>query len=34
MEAKGLRSVARASPHYFNTDEELDRLLEVVDRFA
>jgi selenocysteine lyase/cysteine desulfurase len=34
MEAKGLRSVVRASPHYFNTDEEIDRLLEVVDRFV
>ena len=30
MEAKGLTSVVRASPHYFNTDAELDHLIETV----
>ncbi len=31
LPARGLRSLVRASPHYFNTDDELDRLLEVLD---
>jgi selenocysteine lyase/cysteine desulfurase len=26
--------VVRASPHYYNTDDELDRLVEVIDRLA
>jgi selenocysteine lyase/cysteine desulfurase len=30
MDAKGLSQVVRASPHYFNTHEELDRLLASV----
>ena len=30
MHAKGLTQVVRASPQYFNTEAELDRLLEVV----
>lgn len=30
MGAKGLRSVVRASPHYFNTEAEIDRLIEVI----
>jgi selenocysteine lyase/cysteine desulfurase len=30
MEAKQTPSVVRASPHYFNTDDELDRLVDVV----
>jgi cysteine desulfurase/selenocysteine lyase len=28
--ARGLPDLVRASPHYFNTDEELERLVEVV----
>ena len=31
MDAKGLTAVVRASPHYYNDDDELDRLLSVVD---
>jgi selenocysteine lyase/cysteine desulfurase len=31
MAAKGLTTVVRVSPHYYNTDGELDRLLDVVD---
>ncbi len=34
MHAKGLTQVVRASPHYFNTEEELDRLLTVVSRLT
>lgn len=34
MVAKGLDRVVRASPHYFNTDDELDRLVELVARFS
>ena len=30
MAAKGLARIVRASPHYFNTEEELDRLVDVV----
>ena len=30
MDAKHLATVVRASPHYFNTTEEIDRLVEVV----
>jgi cysteine desulfurase / selenocysteine lyase len=30
MEAKGLDSVVRASPHYFNTTDEVDQLLDLV----
>ena len=32
MDAKGLGSVVRASPHYFNTEGELERLVDVVDQ--
>jgi len=34
MDAKGLSHVVRASPHYFNTDDELDQLLSCVARLA
>jgi cysteine desulfurase / selenocysteine lyase len=34
MDAKGLGSVVRASPHYFNTESELERLVDVVDQLA
>jgi selenocysteine lyase/cysteine desulfurase len=27
---RGLPDLVRASPHYFNTDDELDRLVEAV----
>ena len=30
MEAKGLDRVVRASPHYFNTDGELERLIDTI----
>jgi cysteine desulfurase / selenocysteine lyase len=30
MQAKGLQTVVRASPHYFNTESEIDRLVTVV----
>jgi cysteine desulfurase / selenocysteine lyase len=30
MHAKGLSQVVRASPHYFNTEDELDRLVSAV----
>jgi selenocysteine lyase/cysteine desulfurase len=30
MDAKGLMEVVRASPHYFNTSDELDRLIATV----
>jgi len=30
FEARGLESVVRASPHYYNTDAELDRLADAV----
>jgi selenocysteine lyase/cysteine desulfurase len=30
MDAKGLPEVVRASPHYFNTEDELDRLVATV----
>jgi selenocysteine lyase/cysteine desulfurase len=32
MGAKGLGSVVRASPHYFNTERELEQLLDVIDQ--
>ena len=32
MGAKGLDRIVRASPHYFNTDDDLDRLVDVVQR--
>ena len=34
MAAPNPTSVVRASPHYYNTDDELDRLVEVVDALA
>jgi cysteine desulfurase / selenocysteine lyase len=34
MHAKGLTQVVRASPHYFNTEAELDRLLSVVSQLG
>lgn len=30
MEKRGLRSVVRASVHYFNTEQEIDRLVEAI----
>jgi len=34
MMARGLERVVRASPHYYNTEEEVDRLVEVVASMA
>lgn len=34
MTARGLERVVRASPHYYNTEEEVDRLVEVVASMA
>jgi selenocysteine lyase/cysteine desulfurase len=34
MGAKGLTSVVRVSPHYFNTERELEQLVDVVDQLA
>ena len=34
MDAKGLANVVRASPHYFNTHDELDQLIECVARLT
>jgi cysteine desulfurase/selenocysteine lyase len=34
MDAKGLGSVVRASPHYFNTEGELERLVAVIDQLG
>jgi selenocysteine lyase/cysteine desulfurase len=34
MDAKGLAHVVRASPHYFNTHDELDRLIASVARLT
>ncbi len=34
MHAKHTESVVRASPHYFNTDDDLDRLIAVTARLA
>ena len=31
LEARGVTDVARVAPHVYNTDEELDRLLAVID---
>lgn len=33
MEAKGLSSVVRVSPHYYNTEEEIARFVEALRRF-
>ena len=33
-EARGLPTVARASPHYYNTDDEVDQLVACVGRAA
>jgi selenocysteine lyase/cysteine desulfurase len=34
MDAKKLATVVRASPHYFNTEKELERLIDLVDQLA
>jgi cysteine desulfurase / selenocysteine lyase len=34
LNAKGLERVVRASPHYFNTDDEVDRLVDVIERLS
>jgi selenocysteine lyase/cysteine desulfurase len=34
MDAKGLSHVVRASPHYFNTHDELDQLIRCVARLT
>ncbi len=34
MDAKGFTAVVRASPHYYNTADELDRLVEAIGRWA
>ena len=34
FESRGLTAVARASVHYYNTDDELDRLVASVDRLT
>ncbi len=34
MDAKGFAEVVRASPHYFNTTDELDRLLATVQHLS
>ncbi len=31
LDARGVSDVARVAPHVYNTDDELDRLLTVVD---
>lgn len=33
FEAYGVTSVVRISPHYYNTEDEIDRLLDLVDGF-
>jgi selenocysteine lyase/cysteine desulfurase len=34
MDAKGIAQLVRASPHYFNTHDELDRLIGCVARLS
>ncbi|MGQ9365434.1 aminotransferase class V-fold PLP-dependent enzyme [Azospirillum sp. ST 5-10] len=34
MDARGLRAVVRASPHYYNDDRELERLVQAVQALA
>jgi selenocysteine lyase/cysteine desulfurase len=34
MEARGLREVVRSSVHYYNTEEEVERLVDAVGRLA
>jgi selenocysteine lyase/cysteine desulfurase len=34
LPAKRIESLVRVSPHVYNTDDELDRLLDVVDRLS
>lgn len=33
MEARGLLKVVRVSPHYYNSEDEIERLLEILKRF-
>jgi len=34
MEARGLSAVVRAAPHYYNSEEEISRVLDAVERVA